>query len=292
MKIENTFNIPSRILDKLVQEPRRKKPKRMSVTDLIKPPRIRTLYIERFDDIVVDASTYFNLWFGNLLDSAFEDDENAQNKMEIEIDGITLVGKWDAMVNEIIEDDKFTKVGRKTYEDTMKEFTAQLNIYDWMNNTLNWQRAKGLRNNLFYKDWSPILASFDKSYPQCSWEAIDQPQWTVEEQHRYILERLKYHKEKPYDCPESERWGSFCIRRKGAKKALVASVPGTKGKEQIKTEAQAKEILIAKGYEEEFNKGDIYIENRIGLRCKFFCGVSSVCPDSPNCIKKYREEKL
>jgi len=275
----------------MIQEPRRMKPERMSTTSLIHPPRQRTLYIERFDDIVVDASTYFAMWFGNLLDKAFDDDEGAQNKMEFPIDGITLVGKWDCCREGIIQDYKFTGVGVTKYESRMEEYAAQLNIYDFMNNTLNWERAKGLENHMFYKDWSPVLASFDKNYPQCAWHRVKQEQWTLDEQHRYVSKRLKYHKEKPYDCPMEERWGSFAIRRRGAKKALVASVPGTKGKERIATEEQAKDILVAKGYEDEFNKGDVYIENRMGLRCKFYCQVANVCKYSQSCIPKYRSSK-
>ena len=291
MKITNVHKIPipEWLLDKVVQEPRPKKPERMSTTDLIHPARQRTLYIERYDDIVVDASTYFLMWYGNLLDKAFDDDEKSQKKMELEIDGLTLVGKWDCMRNGIIQDYKFTGVGVDKYASRMAEYCAQLNIYDYLNNTLNWERAKGLENHLFYRDWSATLAGFDKSYPQCAWECRVQPQWSVEEQERYIMERLKYHKEQPYDCPDEERWGSFAIKRKGGKKALIASVPGTKGKEMIKSEAQAKEILIAKGYEAEFNKGDVYIENRMGLRCKHFCNVAGVCKYSDKCIDKYRE---
>lgn len=306
MIIENPSKIPEWLMSELVQEPRRKKPERMSTTDLIHTPRMRSLYIERFDDIVVDASTYFQMWYGNLLDKAFDDDENAQNKMEIDIDGMTLVdskavnvgkvtclvGKWDCMREGIIQDYKFTGVGVTKYESRMDEYAAQLNIYDYLNNTLNFERAKGLENHFFYKDWSPVLASFDKSYPQCAWQCYKQPQWSEQEQHRYILERLKYHKEQPYDCPESERWSSFAIKRKGQKKAVIASVPGSKGKIPIKTEAHAKEIIKQKGLQDEFSGGNLYIENRLGLRCRFFCGVSSVCPDSPNCIAKFKGKEL
>lgn len=291
MRYTNVHNLPPWLIERIAQEPRKKKPERMSVTDLIHTPRQRTLYIERWDDLVVDVSTMMAMWYGNLLDAAFDDDENAQKKMELQIGDITLVGKWDCMRERILQDYKFLKVGAKKYESRMFEYQAQLNIYDCLNYDINWERAEGLENHFFYKDWSPILASFDKNYPQCAWERVVQPQWSQSEQKRYILERLAYHKDKPYDCPEEDRWGSFAIKRKGGKKALVASVPGSKGKEMIKTEAHAKEILITKGYEAEFSTGEVYIENRMGLRCKFYCSVANVCKYSNQCIDKYREEK-
>ena len=271
MKFTNVYNIPEWIINKMIQEPRRMKPERISTTSLIHPPRQRTLYIERYDDIVVDVSKYFAMWYGNVLDAVFDDDENAQNKMELEIDGITLVGKWDCMRERIIQDYKFTKVGQTAYGSTLKSWEEQLNVYDYMNNTLNWQRAKGLENHLFYKDHSPVKVGKENGYPKCAWECVKQPQWTLEEQCKFVEDRLRYHKEKPYDCPESERWGSFAVRTKGKQRADRV----------MKTREECEQWMKEKG------RGD-YIESRDGLRCRFFCQVSSVCPDAPECIEKYR----
>ena len=292
MKYSNIHNIPEWLVEKIAREPRPKKPERMSTTDLIHPPRQRTLYLERYDDIVIDVSTLLAMWYGISLDSQFDDDPNAQNKMEFDIDGMTLVGMWDCLRDDIIQDYKFTKVGQKAYESTMKAWEQQLNVYDFLHNILDWHRVKGLENHLFYKDWSPVKVGTENGYPRCSWECVKQPQWTFEQQQQFVLDRLRYHREQPYDCPLEERWGSVVVKKKGQKRALIASVPGTGGRQQIKTHEQALKILTDKGHKDAYDKGQVYIEDRLGLRCKFWCSVSSVCPDSPNCIAKYRGKDL
>lgn len=275
MKLTNVHQIPEWIVKRLV--PYKAKPldpKRLSTTWIIKPPRMRTLYIERFNDLISDVSEYFAMWYGNLLDSAFDDEEMAQNKMEWKVDDVTLVGKWDLFDEGIIHDNKFCKVGQLHYGETLKEWEAQLNIYSFLWNQLNFERVKGLQNNLFYKDWSPTKVGRENSYPKIAYEVFKQPHWTEEDQHKYILERLEYHKEQPYDCPEEERWGSFAVKTKGKQRADRV----------LKTRAECEEWMNTNG------RGD-YIESREGLRCQFFCPVKSVCKYSPCCQSKFKGEK-
>lgn len=273
MRITNIHNVPEWVVKQLVpSEPRPLKPERMSVTWLIKPPRMRTLFIERFDEIVTDVSDYFNMWYGNLLDSAFDDEEYAQNKMELEIDGITLVGKWDLLENNIIQDNKFTKVGQLNYGSTLKEWEAQLNCYSYLWECLNFERVDGLQNNLFYRDWSATKVGRENNYPKVAFETYKQSHWSFEQQKQYILERLRLHREEPLSCPEDERWGSFAVRTKDKKRADRV----------LKTREECEQWM------RETGRGD-YIESRDGLRCQHFCSVRSVCPYSTQCQAKFKE---
>ena len=266
------------MVDKLVpSEPRPKKPERMSTTDLINTPRMRTLYIERFDDIVVDVSDYFNFFDGNCLDAAFQEDNETQLKFEHPIDGKTLVGVLDKVLFDptIIVDMKRCKVGQLHYEDSLKSWEKQLNVYSYLWNIYRKERVSGVANSMHYKDWSPTQISRSADYPKIAWNWLEQPHWTFEDQERYIKEQLEYHSNKPYDCPEEERWGTFAVRTEGQKRANRV----------LKTRQECQDWM------DETGKGD-YIEDRVGLRCKYFCGVRSVCPNSPCCIEKYRGEKL
>jgi len=259
----NVNNLPQWLVDKLVPKDKTPNPKRMSVTDLIHPPRMRTLKLERYDEITQDVSELLAFFDGNNLDEAFKEDKGEQIKMELPIGGITLVGVMDRLEENTILDRKRCKVGGKEYPSTLKEWECQLNVYSYMRNVLEGKRVDRLENHLFYKDWTPVRTS-DPSYPQAGYEIIVQPHWLVEEQEQYIHTQLEYHSTKPMDCPKSERWSSFAIKSKGRKTA-----------HRVLKSIQACEDWMNKN-----KKGD-YIEDRDCLRCKFFCSVRSVCKNSP-----------
>lgn len=271
MRYTNKHELPEWLVDKLIPFPPKKPKKdRMSVTDLIHPPRMKTLRIEKWDEIEEDVANLLQMFDGINLDRAFDEDEEEQLKMEVVIDGVTLVGKLDRLVTNgktVILDRKRGKVGVKEYPSTLKEWTAQLNCYAWMYEELYKEKVDRIENHIFYKDWTPVRTS-DPSYPKIAYEILKQPLWSREDQENYIRTQLEYHYHSPMDCPEEDRWGSFAVKKEGQKRALRV----------LKTREECEQWM------KENKKGD-YIENRDGLRCKFFCPVRNVCPDSP-CFKE------
>ena len=264
----NQHNLPEWLVRQLIPtEEHPPNPKRMSVTSLIHPPRMRTLLMEKWDEITVDVSDLLNFFDGNNLDAAFDNEENAQEKLEIDIDGITLVGKLDLHYSvpdgEIIVDNKRTKVGALGYNDTVKEWERQLNCYAWMFTHKTGRPVVGLENHVYYKDHSPVKAT-NPAYPKIAFEVLTQPLWNAKEAEDYIRTQLEYHATAKMDCPVDERWGSFAVMSKGRKTAHRV----------------CKTIRECEEWMQKNSKGD-YIENREALRCKFFCPVRSVCKDSP-----------
>ena len=261
---------------------------------------MRTLLAERFDDIEEDVTEQLNFFKGNNLDKAFDllasrTDYQflTQEKLELLIDGITVVGIPDIVLKDDrgwgIIDNKACKCGTIHYPGTLKEWERQLNCYAYLLWKLKGIEVSWIENHMYFQDYSPLKAR--DGYPDYGFNIHKQPLWSITEQENYIRSQLEYHATSPYDCPEEERWSDIVVLKKGRKNALIASVPGSGGSEKIKTKEQALAILKVKGYQEEFEKGTVWIESRIGTRCKFFCGVKSVCRFSPLCQGKYTAEK-
>jgi len=196
MKYLNKHNLPERVLRVIrgkFKEPKRPDPKRMSATDIIKEALIRTLYIEKWDDIVVDYSDFLKTTQGNALHDRYEifadDDDEAEVKLEDEFPGITLVGKADNKIDDYILDVKQTKVYGPQYK--LDEWTKQGNIYVWQ------RRKRGEEINrilidVWYRDFDDRHTNY-KGYPKCGMEVIELPVWSFEEQQQYIEDQLHYH---------------------------------------------------------------------------------------------------
>jgi hypothetical protein len=264
----DNYNLPEWLVRQLIpKDEHPPNPKRMSVTSLIHPPRMRTLLMEKWSEIMVDVSELLNFFDGNNLDAAFDNEENAQEKLNVEIDGITLVGKLDlhypTSEGEIIVDNKRTKVGSLSYGDTVKEWERQLNCYSWMFTRITGRPVCGLENHVYYKDHSPVKA-VNPTYPKIAFEILNQPLWKMEEAEDYIRTQLEYHALSPMACPVDERWGNFAVMSNGRKTAHRV----------LKTMRECEEWM------QKNKKGD-YIEHRDALRCRYFCPVKTVCKDSP-----------
>ena len=165
MKYTNVHNLPDRIIRQLpVYYP--PKEKRISVTDLINPPRIRTLQIEKWDQIEIDYSDLLSTIFGLSLherqDRLVSSDEESETKFEDIIDGITLVGRSDNydLAEKVIRDTKVIPVDRLNFQDFFTELEKQLNIYAYQRR-LRDQEVKGLEGDFYFRDWKKREADKD-----------------------------------------------------------------------------------------------------------------------------------
>lgn len=272
MQYTNKHQLPDWLVKQLIpKENHPPLPKRMSVTSLIHPPRMRTLLLEKWDDISVDVSELLNFFDGNNLDAAFSDEIGAQEKMELEVDGVTIVGKLDLVLptsqGVVIVDTKRAKVGIKGYTDTIKEWERQLNCYSYLYTRIHGQPIVGLENHVFYKDHTPVCAA-NPSYPPIAYEIIKQPLWSMSEAEDYIKTQLEYHASKPMDCPQDVRWGKWKVKSEGRKTAHRV----------CDTFGEAVDWMNKNG------KGE-FIEQHDCIRCRHFCAVRSVCPDALALLK-------
>jgi len=267
MKITNNKNRPEEFIKAIkFYQP---KPERMSTTHLIDEPLIRTLQIEKWDDIIVDVSDFTLMLLGISFHKYIGEfgDEFAEHKFEDKVDSLMVVGKADLykVETQSIEDWKVTSVWTLVYESRVKEWEKQLNVYAWQH------RKRGLKVtklvvHAILRDWSESRALKNKDYPQNDFVSIEIPLWSFEQQEKYIKDQIQFHLMNPKgECSPESKWQketAYAVMKKGRKSALRVF------DEEVK----------AIDYQVGYNKST-YIEKRLGecLRCKKYCLVRSVC---------------
>jgi len=279
MKFTNKYNLPEYLV-KLLSKDYPPKEGRISITQLIDEPLIRTLKIKYYDDLVVDVSRRLAFIKGNALHQYLEghadDDEYAEIKQEDKIGNWTIVGKADNYNEQIktIVDYKRSKVWSVIFKDTpdsqIKKYELQLQCYCWQ-----WRRrgfeVEKMYLDLFLDDFSLAKAKQGGNYPKIGFVRLPVKVWSFEKQDRYIKQRLAEFENHPMrECSASSKWQKetkWAVMRVGQKNALRGSISNTR-KEAEKFKAAHK------------NKTNLYIEERKGecVRCNYYCEVAQKCP--------------
>lgn len=284
MKITNVHNIPERIV-RLLPKTFPLKKDRIGVTSLIDAPRVRTLMLEKWDDLIIDCSDSLFSVFGISLDERVnrytEDDEESQVKHEDKVDGITVVGKADIYIPEKYQiiDTKVCGVDTLAFKDTLQKWEKQQNTYAWQHRKRD-KEVKELIIDCFFRDWKLSRAKVVKGYPSILYKEIKLPLWSFEEQEDYVKSQVEFHQMNPMACSDTDRWkkdDQYAVMEKGKKKALAANKYIDGGSERIPfTRQDAIDWINRKGYQD---KKGVYIEERKGacIRCDSYCRVRSVC---------------
>lgn len=294
MKLTNKLNYPPAYVKAAERYIYPRTEGRIGVTELIESPQIRRLYIERYDDLIIDVSDFFtpmlgSAWHYNLqrncpeefkaekkyevdLVTSQSDGKKIGNVLQKRIGDITLVGKAD-LVNGGIEDYKLMSAWSWVF-DKDKHFIDQLNILNWLRINSGIQSANYLRTHCFIKDWSPYKAKQNSDYPQQKFFRRDLPVWPLEQTEKFIVERLKLHADKNYQCTDEDKWSraeGFAVMKKGRKSALRV----------LNTQAEAMKWCIDNNWAKsgQLLKEISIVERKSECkRCLSYCSVRSVCP--------------
>lgn len=296
----NRHGIPDALVRAIVSRHKRSLG-RLSVTQLIEPPRIRRL-LEQCD---VERDVSEQLWalLGSGVHAVLDD---GSNEAEVEIaarvngpgiqgDGCWISGTFDRIETEhgvIIRDWKVTSVS--TWKAGGRdEWTRQLNCYAWLlrNATLRRvdvstldphvpQEPTALLVTMIFRDWNGARAEAaikagDDSYPHAAAQTIEIPLFSNEVSDAYIRERVAIHLSAndvrmpnlPPMCTDEERWHRppvFAVMREKRKRALRLF--------DRRDEAVA--------FAELQNVGGLRIDERPGVdaRCLSYCPARTVCP--------------
>jgi hypothetical protein len=274
MKIVNTLCYPSAYLEAAKKHIYPAKRGRIGVTQLIDSPQIRSLWIERFDDVTLDVDDMFVSMLGTafhkyLEDSLPEGSQVAERKLEYEIEpGITLVGKADVSGGGRIEDYKLMAAFSYVFDKTVY-FEQQLNILRWLLYKVDGTEIKELIIHIFVKDWSFYESQKNVDYPQSRYIKQKIACWPLEKIEKFVRERVELHKNKDYKCTDEDKW----IRLE--KFAVMNRKKPGKAVRLLDTQALAEAYIKEKG----LASPDIYIQQRKTdpKRCVSFCSVRSVC---------------
>ena len=267
MIITNPNNLPDVLIKAAFGDQTRvANPERMSVTDLINPPLIRHLKLKHWNQLSEDiddlAWSLFGKAFHDLMHKYSSPCAMSEYKIEHKFGPYTLVGQPDVHLDGILDDYKVTSVWSFIYGDK-PEWEQQLNIYSWLLSTKNIQTNE-LRIIAILRDWVKTKI-FTTNYPKSAFHVINLPMWTINDQVRFIGDRIKAH-QNPVECTSDEKW------QRETKYAVV--VPGIKkAKRVLDTEQEAMEWINAQ------KKGNYEITMRLGetIRCNYYCPVRGFC---------------
>ncbi len=270
----NRFNLPKTICDAIIYDSKYEDGK-YSVTSLIKAPQIYQLEKRYQDKIEKDVSEGLWMLLGSAVHYVLEKGKTQnvlkEERLEVEIEGIRVVGKPDLYTaNETIEDYKITSVfsfllGEKP------EWTAQLNIYAYLYGRYGFPVKKAFIRAIL-RDWIQSKGFQNEDYPECPFMTIELPVWDKWTQETFIKNRIFLHEmsQKAPDnellqCIPQEKWSkptTWAVKKKGNKRALRVF----KNKEES-DDFQGKYVAPSE------------IEERPGedVRCERFCNAQPFC---------------
>jgi len=269
----NKYNLPQPLVS-AVQRDSYRKAGHISVTGLIKAPRMRILEDRHDSEITVDVSD--RLWallgqsIATILERADTFDHLVEEQLTTELHGWTISGRPDLLKpNMILQDYKVTSVYSFLLGDK-PEWEAQLNLYAWLYRKHGFE-VKAAQIVAILRDWVSSRALHEPDYPQAGFIVKDIPLWAPEEQEAFAGQRVRMHQttEKLSDddlpqCAPEERWqrpDKWAVKKPTNKKAYRV----------FEAEAEAIDLMQKMpGMEAVFRAGE-------SVRCARFCSAAPFC---------------
>jgi hypothetical protein len=230
MKYTNKNKLPDSIFSAITNDGYDHKDdgkRKISVTTLISPPKIRQLRCRHGDEVEVDVSDCVWRLLGSSVHSVVEriqqEESLKEERLELNYGDFTIVGKPDNYYISnncsggsiaTIEDYKVTSVWSLIHEPEGKaEWKNQLNVYAFLLRNLGF-KVDRLQVIVIARDWNKSGYIKDPmGYPPCPLVVVDIEIMSNEEIEKYIRERLFLH-ELAIDmaddmipaCSAKERW--------------------------------------------------------------------------------------
>lgn len=272
----NKFGLPETICNSIIYESKYEEGK-YSVTSLIKPPQIYQLEKRYQAQIERDVSDGLWMLLGSsvhyILEKAKPENALKEERLEVEIGGIRVVGKPDLYTaKETIEDYKITSVysfllGEKP------EWMAQLNIYAYLYEQYGFPVKKAFIHAIL-RDWMASKGLQDDDYPKCPFITSEIEVWIIPKQFDYLFQRVEIHtSNEDYQdsmlplCSPKEKWSkstTWAVKKKGNKRASRVFGSKDEADNMIDTSEISDKLVI---------------EERPGedIRCERFCNAKPFC---------------
>lgn len=237
MRITNKYGLPRTILNAIERDDYSKGDARISVTGLLKPPRIGLLYAKHNNQIEKDVTDYIWSLFGRathkILEMGGDEEHIPEERLFAEVRGWRISGQIDVQKLDTshvdITDYKVTAA--RSVMSEKSEWVQQLNSYRWLLETATSYKVRKLAVCAFVRDWSRHQAGASDKYPQQPMVMIDIPLWGMNEAASFIEERVRVHQHaqahwdmgnEPAHCTDEERWmrpAKFAVRKLTNKRA-------------------------------------------------------------------------
>lgn len=277
MRVTNQMNLPQPFVS-AVERDYTYKPRRYSVTAIMKGAKEAVLQRRHDDEIECDAADSVWAIFGTAVHSVLEnaqetDTQLKENKVEVQVGDYTLSGIFD-----LYDDSTGTVVDYKTCSTWKVKFgefddwRTQVLCYCWMLRQLGFDARRGEVVALL-KDHSKTKAKIGEHPPtpvyKVAWDFTegdfdDIGRW-IEERFRLIAEAESLPDDEIPACSPEERWhrpGKYAVMKKGRKSAVRLF--------DTMEQAQDKLATLPTGH---------YVERRPGkdAKCEEYCSVAQFC---------------
>jgi hypothetical protein len=259
----------------------------ISVTGLIKSPRMFQLEKRHDHEIVIDCSE--NLWvlqgkaIHSLLEKADDKDALQEEPLIQTMNGWNIAAKPDIWKDEIITDWKYTSVYAFLLGDKI-DWERQLQMYQWFYEEEGF-KVKKLRIYAILRDWMESKLLRDKDYPPIPFMEKKIETKSHEEMNEIILQRVMEHQE-AVDLPDNElppclpyeKWAKdtkWAVMKNGRKTAVRV----------FDEESKAQDFLIKedKDYNIIKRPGDQWV------RCRKYCNARQFCNHFQEQLKLEKE---
>jgi len=273
----NRANLPDAIVTAVVNDSYNKGDAQISVTGLLKPPRMSTLEEQHGHEITEDVSERIWSLLGQAVHMILERANRtaiAERRLSMEIEGWKISGAMDVYEEKgILSDFKITSV-YKLLQGDLDEWASQLNLYSVLLRHHGHHVSK-LQIIAILRDWSKLEAARNPDYPQAQVVNIPLPLWEPEKSLAFMRERVILHQQARVTLPEcsaKERWAKpdvWAVMKVGRKSAVKL----------CSTDREALELATTdKKY---------YVAHRPGLsiRCSAYCSIFKFCLQGQQLIK-------
>jgi hypothetical protein len=281
MIITNKFNLPGPLYRALAGSDRDHVVKGdISVTGLLKPPRMATMTRRHQAEIETDASSRTWSLFGKAIHAYVARDAKSgditERTLSVELHGLTLFGTPDYYDAETktLYDYKVTGVA-STYDGVKEEWQQQLNIYAWMLEREGFP-VEHLKVQVIYRDFMDSKSGHG-DYPAHPTPTFDVKKWTPEETEAFVSLRMGLHTgagtlpdERLPACLPKERWDkptTYAVKKIGNKTASRV----------LDTMEAAQEWIAQSTEEKERSKFGVEVREGESIRCARYCPVWAFC---------------
>ena len=319
----NQMNIPLAMLPWYLNDTydHNKDPTVISATKLLKPLR-QTILTDRIDNAVVDLSTLTSSRIGTAIHDAIErgwmnpeavkaalkvngtnfididkykvnpepgfDPKEVipvyvEQRIEKELLGYKVTGKFDIVINGVLGDIKNTSVYTYMNQTNAQKYILQGSIYRWLNPDIITANYMEIYHQ--FTDWSPIEAQTkkDKGYPESKMFTVRYELLSLEDTEAFIKEQLQTIsklKELPQEqlpeCTDEELWVDPPVYKYYADPNSTA-----RSTKNFDNAAEAYSHMSSKG------KG-IVIEVKGKVKACKYCSAFPVCTQAVNLVNQGR----
>lgn len=268
-KLTNRADLPQAIVDAVTNDGYSKGDADISVTGLLRPPRLAVLEKQHEDEIVEDAADRIWSLLGQSIHTILERANRtaiAERRLSMEIEGWKISGGMDVYEEDgVLLDYKVTSVW-KVIKGDLEEWEKQLNLYSVL---LRYHGHKVVKLQVIaiLRDWSKLEAERNPEYPQAQVIHLDIPLWEPERAEKFMRERVILHQQARISLPEctpEDRWARpdvWAVMKAGRKSA-------------VKLHSSEAEAKAHAGFDRTLS---VVLRPGASVRCQSYCPVSKFC---------------